>query len=75
MHTMKPIQFTLVVDDFGINFIGKEKVQFLINTLNEYNTSSVAWGVTKYFGLMLALDCNAEEMSLSMPGCVVKALK
>ena len=52
MHTMKPIQFTLVVDDFGINFIGKEKVQFLINTFNEYNTSSVDWGVTKYFGLM-----------------------
>jgi hypothetical protein len=34
-HQLQLISFTLVVDDFGIKYIGKEHIQHLINTLKE----------------------------------------
>jgi hypothetical protein len=37
-HQWQPISFTLVVDDFGVKYIGKEHVQHLFNTLKQnYN--------------------------------------
>ena len=32
-HITKPISFTLVVDDFGVKYVGKTNVQHLIDTL------------------------------------------
>ena len=32
-HTNKPITFSLVVNDFGVNYIGKEHVNHLIQSL------------------------------------------
>jgi hypothetical protein len=34
-HEWRPISFTLVVDDFGVKYIGKERVMHLINTLKK----------------------------------------
>ncbi|KAL7478346.1 LOW QUALITY PROTEIN: hypothetical protein ACHAW6_006995, partial [Cyclotella cf. meneghiniana] len=47
-HNSKPIQFTLVVDDFGIKYVGKETAQFLIDVLQKYYTISVDWEGKKY---------------------------
>jgi hypothetical protein len=32
-HDTKPVTFTLVVDDFGIKYIGKENADHLLNAL------------------------------------------
>jgi hypothetical protein len=32
-HVTHPIQFTLVVDDFGVQYVGKEHAQHLIDEL------------------------------------------
>ena len=33
-HRTRPIQFSLVVDDFGVKYVGKQNTQFLIDTLH-----------------------------------------
>jgi hypothetical protein len=37
-HVTRPIQFTLMVDDFGVHFMGKEHAQNLIDALETYYT-------------------------------------
>ena len=32
-HVTRPVQFSLVVDDFGVKYAGKENTQHLINTI------------------------------------------
>jgi hypothetical protein len=38
-HDTRPIQFTLVVDNFGVKYKGKEHAQHLKNTLEEHTNS------------------------------------
>ncbi len=35
-HDTRPIQFTLVMDDFGVKYVGEEHAQHLKNTLEEH---------------------------------------
>ena len=42
-HKWRPIQFTLVVDDFGVKYEGKEHAEHLMNTLKEYYEISEDW--------------------------------
>ena len=35
-HDTRPVWFTLVVDDFGIKYIGQENAQHLIDTLKDF---------------------------------------
>ena len=35
-HKWRPIWFTLVVDDFGIKYVGEEYRDRLLNLLNKY---------------------------------------
>ena len=40
-HTTRPISFTLVVNDFGIKYVGKEHAKFLLDILREHYEISV----------------------------------
>jgi hypothetical protein len=42
-HDTRPIQLTLVVDDFGIKYDGKEHAQHLKNTLEEHYKHTCNW--------------------------------
>ena len=43
-HVTRPIQFSLVVDDFGVKYVGKEHSDHLIKTLeHHYDKISVDW--------------------------------
>ena len=42
-HTTKPIIFSLVVDDFGVNYIGKENADHLIQAVQKLNTITIDW--------------------------------
>ncbi len=50
---MRAIQFTLVVDDFGIKYVGNKNALHLIKTLKEHYTISEYWEGKKYMGLTL----------------------
>jgi hypothetical protein len=50
-HVTRPIQFTLVVDDFGIQYVGKLHAQHLIDALETDYTVSKYWTGGIYCGI------------------------
>ena len=48
MHKTRPIWFTLVVDDFGIKYIGRQHADHLINVLKEFYEVEVDWDGSLY---------------------------
>ena len=73
-HETRPISFTLVVDDFGIKYVGKEHVQHLLSILKEHYEISKDWSGSKFIGLTLEWDYPGKKVHVSMPGYVTKAL-
>ena len=78
-HEWRPIQFTLVVDDFGVKYIGDEHAEHLIqcvkqhynltHDLNKDEQGNLYCGVT--------MDCyyQKREVHLSITGYVERVLK
>jgi hypothetical protein len=55
-HVTRPIQFTLVVDDFGLQYVGKEHAQHLIDALETDYIVSKDWTSGLYCGITLKWD-------------------
>ena len=53
-HATKPIQFSLVVDDFGVKYVGKQHVEHLVYCLKKnYAKVSEDWEGKLYCGITL----------------------
>ncbi len=74
-HDTHPIQFTLVVDDFGVKYAGKENVHRLKHVLEEHYQLTCDWDGCGYIGITLDWEYQQRRVHLSMPGYVKKALK
>jgi len=74
-HKWRPVQFTLVVDDFGVKYVGKEHAEHLMEALKEHYEVSEDWTGSKYCGLTLKWDHKRRKVHLSMPGYIKRALK
>lgn len=74
-HKWRPVQFTLVVDDFGVKYVGEEHAKHLKDTLEENYTVTTEWDGKRYIGIHLDWDYKRRQVHLSMPGYVAKALK
>ena len=49
-----PIQFSLIVDDFGVKYVGKEHVDYLLSSLRKhYSKVAVDWSGSLYAGKTL----------------------
>ena len=55
-HKSSPICFSLVVDDFGVEYVGEDNAKHLIQVLEEHYDLSKDWHSTKYCGLLLDWD-------------------
>jgi hypothetical protein len=73
-HDTQPICFSLVVDDFGVKYVGKEHAQHLLETIQRYYKCSADWEGERYCGLTIKWDYTGRKVHLSMPGYVKKAL-
>ena len=74
-HTWRPIDFTLVVDDFGVGYENNEHTLHLLQTLRQYYEAvSVDWTGTLYCGITLKWDYGKWTCELSMPGYVQHAV-
>jgi hypothetical protein len=73
-HMWRPISFTLVVDNFGVKYSGKEHVHHLTQVLRQNYQIEEDWGGTQYIGLTVDWDYTRREVHISMPGYVEKAL-
>jgi hypothetical protein len=66
-HDTRPIQFTLVVNDFGMKYVCKEHEQHLKNVLEEHFKLTCDWTGKRYIGITLDWDYNKHQVHLSMP--------
>ncbi len=73
-HKTRPITFTLVVDDFGIKYVGKEHADHLYRVLNDHYEASTDWDGNLYCGVTLKWDYQARTVDLFMPGYMAAAL-
>ena len=74
-HMWQPIDFTLVVDDFGVGYEDNEHALHLLQTLRQYYEAvSVNWTGTLYCGITLKWDYRQRTCELSMPRYVQQAV-
>ena len=73
-HITKPIQFILVVDDFGVKFVSQDDALHLINHLKTKYTATISWEGKLFCGIAIKWDYNKRTVELSMPNYVKKAL-
>eukprot|EP00957_Ditylum_brightwellii_P056985 4318841-Ditylum_brightwellii.AAC.1 len=63
---MQPVTFTLVVNDFGIKFVGDEHINHLIEVLKQNYTIEIDWTGSWYCGISLDWDCNKRILEINM---------
>ena len=74
-HESLPIQFTLVVDDFGVKYIGKENTLHLINALKQNYKIEIDWKEELYCGIMLNWNYKKPYVDTKMPTYAMKQIK
>ena len=74
-HDTQTIQFTLVVDYFGVKYVGKEHAVHLQKVLEAHSRLTCNWTGNWYIGITLDWDYKQRQVHLSIPGYVKKALK
>ena len=74
-HKWRPIAFTLVVDDFGVKYTGKEHADHLYKSLqNAYKKVTIDWEGTLYCGITLQWDYTYRCLDISMTGYITNLL-
>jgi hypothetical protein len=63
-----------VVDDFGVQYTGREHAQHLADTLESLYTITTEWPETRYLGLTLDWNSKDRTVDMSMPGYIAQAL-
>ena len=57
-HKWRHIKFVLIVDDFGIEYVGKQHALHLLNILKQNYEITTDWEGKKFAGIDLAWDYN-----------------
>ena len=52
-HNWRPITFSLVVYDFGVNYIGKKHTDHLLNAIQDNYQVSTDWEGQRYCGISI----------------------
>ena len=73
-HVWRPVTFTLVVDDFGVKFVGDQHANHLKKTLEQHYPITVDWSGSKYVGISLDWNYDKRTLDTSVPGFVNKTL-
>jgi hypothetical protein len=55
-HKWRPILFSLVVDDFGVKYVGREHVDHLIASVEQHYAFSKDWEGKLYCGIHIQWD-------------------
>ena len=73
-HNSRPINFSLVVDNFGVKYPGKDHALHLKSELETKYKVTTDWESKLYIGIELKCDHGKGRVKLSMPGYVHAAL-
>eukprot|EP00804_Cyclotella_cryptica_P007211 CCRYP_009751-RB/>CCRYP_009751-RB protein AED:0.29 eAED:0.25 QI:0/-1/0/1/-1/1/1/0/612 len=74
-HVWRPLAFTLVVDDFGVKFVGTQHAQNLIDTLRQHYLLAEDWTGDLYCGIKLDWNYDKHTLLISLPGYIQKVLQ
>ena len=74
-HKWRPIMFVLTVDDFGIEYVGEQHAQHLLETLRQHYEVTTDWDGKKYIGMDLEWDYTKRTCRLTMDGYVEAVLQ
>ena len=69
-HKWRPLQFCLIVDDFGVEYVGIEHFNFLLDILKKYHGVQFNMSGDKLAGISITWDYTGKRCRLSMPGYV-----
>ena len=74
-HKWRPIMFTLVVDDFGVKYVGEKHAKHLVTALQQqYSQVVVNWSGDRYCGMTLTWNYATKHVDISMPHCCRSSL-
>ena len=74
-HDTRPISFTLVVDDFGVKYVGAEHLQHLIKALKDAYEITVDMDGKYMLGMTLEWNYVKKHVDISMPNYIENMLK
>jgi hypothetical protein len=66
-HDTRRVSFSLVVDDFGVKYVGREHAEHLMACINKNYEIYSNWKGSAYCGLTLEWDYKNKTVDLSMP--------
>jgi len=66
-HKWRPLQFCLIVDDFGVEYVGMEHFDFLLNLLKKFHGVQFNMAGDKLAGISIQWDYPGKRCRLSMP--------
>ena len=70
-HISCPLQFTLVVDDFGVKYTRRKDAEHLLRILEtEFTEVSTDWEGALYCGITLEWNYKERWLDISMPGYI-----
>ena len=74
-HKWRPLQFYLIVDDFGVEYVGVEYVgvehfDYLLNLLKKFHGVQFNMAGNKLAGISIQWDYPGKRCRLSMPGYI-----
>ena len=69
------MQFTLIVDEFGVKYVGKEHALHLKQTIGDNYTVKLEWDVRQYIGIILDWEYKRRQVHLLIPNYVTNTLK
>ncbi len=73
-HKIRPIAFRLVVDNFGVKYVGKDYVDHLIACIKDKYQLTEDWTGDLYCGIKLAWDYDNRTLDILMLGYICKML-
>jgi hypothetical protein len=73
-HKTSHITCNLVVDNFGVKYVGKDHADHLLNALKQHYEVTEDWEGKLYCGILLKWDYENRTVDLSMLGYIENAL-
>ncbi len=71
-HKWRPVIFVLIVDDFGIQYTGRQHAEHLLAAHQENYEVTTDWDGTKFAGIDLKWDYNKNICRCTMDGYITK---
>jgi hypothetical protein len=69
-HKWHPIQFCLIVDDFGVEYVGIEHFNHLLDVLKKFHGVQFNMAGDKFAGINIKWDYATSPCCISMPGYI-----